>query len=83
MLFNSTLAANLKKKVKYKGMPTYHIYTLRIILSKDAFRVLSGCLSKTVHYRNRSEVPPKINIHMKNKMHIKMVKRKELENVHG
>lgn len=64
-------------------MPTHHIYTLRIILNKDAFRVLFGCLSKTVHYRNRSEVPPNINIHMKNKMHIKMAKRKELENVHG
>lgn len=71
-----------KKKVKYKGVPTHHRYTLRIILRKDAFRILSGYLSKTVHYRNRSEVPPNINIHMKNKMHIKMAKRKELKNVH-
>lgn len=63
-------------------MSTHHIDTLRIILSKDAFRVLSGYLSKTIHYQNRSEVPPNINIHMKNKMHIKMAKREELENVH-
>lgn len=81
-LFNCTLTAKKKERVNYKDVPTHHIYILSTILSKDAFRILSGYLSKTVHYRNGNVVPPTLNIYMKNKMHIKMAEKKQLENFH-